>query len=54
MGESIVEVLGSRGEDFGEPKVVWSEVTEGVTRPEGSGPKVLFSKMSGGGIVRVD
>jgi len=53
MGERVVEVFGSGGEDLGEPKVVRNEVTRGVTRPEGSGPKGLFSKISGGGIVRV-
>ena len=53
MGERVVEVFRSAGEDGGEPKVVRNEVTGGVTRPEGSGPKALVSKISDGGIVRV-
>ena len=48
-------VFETEGEDFGEPKVVWSDdkVSGRITRPEGSGPKALFSKISGGGIVRI-
>lgn len=57
MGEYFVGEIGSRSGDSGAPKLVWSNgevVVAAVTRLEyeGSRPIRVFSKVSGGGIVR--
>jgi hypothetical protein len=53
VGERVVEVCRSGGEDWGEPKLVWSngEVATAVSRLESSRTNGPFPKVGGGDMV---